>query len=155
MKKFIKNNKGLLIGLGVVLLLVLFTILQETNKSTEVEIDESALSAEMSTWLNDTRSDEYVVTVIGMTTCPHCQNYKPVIEEVSKNENIKLYFFEADTITNEADNKALENAYELENYEGSVPYTFITKNGEFIADNVGGMDKDATLNFLRENNVIK
>ena len=156
MKKFWKNNKGLIIGIGAVILLVLFTILQDNSKEEKViEIDESLLSAEMSDWLNSTREDKYVVTVIGMTTCPHCQNYKPVITSVSDNENLNLYFFEADTITNAEDNNALENAYELENYEGSVPYTFVTKNGEFVCDTVGGMDEKGTNDFLRSCGVIE
>lgn len=154
MKKFLNNNKGLLIGVSVVLLLVIFTLLQNTNTTSGKDFDESLLGTEVSEWLNKTREDDFVVTVLGMTTCPHCQNYKPVIEGVTNDEDLNLYFFEIDTVTNEDDFNALENAYNLENYEGAVPYTFITKNGEFVCDTVGAMDVENTKSFLKSCGVL-
>ena len=105
-------------------------------------------------WIVESKKEEPVVTIIGMTSCGHCQAYKPVIEKLAEQEGFKLYFFETDDLSIE-DAEIVENEYEFETFENLVPFTFIVKGGEVIAENTGYESETAVKEFLRNNGVIK
>lgn len=142
------NNKAkwLLVGAIVVLLAVVCFI--SVNEPPAVDPAEK-----MSSWIEDTKADQYVVTVIGLTYCQHCKNYNPVISSIANSENIKLYWFDIDNMDN-ASSSILTDTYNFEQYTGASPYTAITKNGEVIAEYVGGMGEEDTRAFLKENGVL-
>ena len=105
-------------------------------------------------WYKDVSSEEKVVTVIGSTSCPHCQEYKPVIKKMAKEYEFKLYFFESDKLSEEEMN-ILEKTYDLVDYQGHVPFTFIIKDNEYVTGKEGYSNKEATIEYLKENGVIK
>ena len=159
----LKKNIGVIIVVVIVTLLCVFAMLTEAGKEDNnssggnVEINLDALSSDMLAWHEATQKDKYVVTVIALSYCGYCKEYKPVIQEITDDENIPFYYFDIDTLNETApeDANALQYAYDLENYTGSSPYTFITKNGEFIGDRVGAMDKETTISFLNSLGVVK
>ena len=102
----------------------------------------------------DTEKEEPVVTILGLTTCGHCQSYKPVIEKLADKYGFKLYFFELDEL-NESDRLLVEKTYKLETYATSVPFTYIVKKGEVIAEDTGFENRNKTLDFLKQHQVIK
>ena len=146
MKKFL-SKYGVVVG--VVLALGLFIVLSVLIKEEPIK----EMSSNMEEWLADTASDEYVVTVIAQTTCSHCINFKPVMQKANNEYEFKLYWLEADELTNN-DYNALTGTYDLEDYSGT-PYTFITKNGEVLDHLSGERDYDTLIEFLEENNVIE
>lgn len=157
MKKFWKKYQGAII---VVVLLALFgTLILLTGggklKTGKDDIDISKLSEEGKAWVDATETDEYVVTVLAQTTCSHCIAFKPVIEGLKEKYNFNLYWWEVNELyeSNETDYKAVTEYYNLKSYNGT-PHTFITKNGELIAEQGGEMDEESLLNFLKEKNVI-
>lgn len=105
-------------------------------------------------WLAATQTDDYIITVLALTTCQYCQAYKPIITQIAKDYDLKLYFYEVDSLSNE-ESAILTSSYELKNYEGYVPFTFVLKDGEVQGDNTGYLDEEGTMNFLREVGVIK
>lgn len=105
-------------------------------------------------WYTDIMKDETVVTVIGSTDCPHCQEYKPVIYDLAEKKNFKFYFFELEDLSQE-DITILTTTVELQSFDGSVPYTFITKSGKFVVDTVGYMNESVLETFLLENKVYE
>ena len=131
--------------------MVAFTILKEKSEKTDTNLN---ISDDISSWVADSKTDQSVVAVIALSTCHYCAQYKPIITEIAEENSLKLYWFEIDTL-NEADSSALTSTYSLTQYSGSSPYTFITKNGEFINDVVGYMPKEDTLTFLKDNGVIE
>lgn len=98
-------------------------------------------------WMNTVNSNEYVINVIAASWCPHCQNYKPIIMDVAKKLKIKLYFIESDKLSSD-DYKAYTTTYELSEYDGNVPFTFITHKGNVLGERVGEMGLDETINFI-------
>lgn len=149
MKKFFEKNwKKILIAVLLVAfaLLVMFTEEVPTNNVVEYP--------DVSSWKEETSADKPVVTVLALSTCGYCQNYQPVIEKLQEEYDFVLYWYEIDGVS-DADYSTLMSTYELKNYEGSVPYTFITKDGEFVADTIGGMEEATTLKFLKDNEVIE
>lgn len=120
---------------------------------SEVKLEELDLSIKVQSWLTDTKSDEYVVTVLAQTWCPHCNVYKPTIEGLQNEYNFKLYWFDIDELTT-VDSNTIKNTYELTHYSGT-PYTFVIKNGEFISFNSGNRSYEDTLNYLIASNVLE
>lgn len=151
MSKETKSNlfTSTIIGFGLWLFIGL-SFLIKVNEPPVVEPKEYTVSQ----WLIDTQEDEPVVTVMGLTTCGYCQSYKPVIESLAQQYGFNLYFFESDALEYE-DAVALEETYELKEYENRVPFTFIVKDGKVIAESTGFENKAETIKFLTKNEVIK
>lgn len=125
------------------------------DESTELKtVDVKLASDTIKNWYNDLNSGAGVVTVIASSTCPHCKNYKPIITEVCEKENIKLYFFESDELS-EDDYTILTNSINLKNYEGYVPYTFIVKDRNLVLDHTGEQDETATRDMLKEAGLLE
>lgn len=133
---------------AVLCLFVAFSFLVKTNKEPSSEPLNS-----VATWVNDVNGDESVVTVIASSTCPHCQNLKPVITASASKHNYKLYFFEADTLS-EDDYELLSSTIELEGYEGYVPYTFVVNNKKFMGSHTGEMSDSELTEFLTQTEVL-
>ncbi len=108
----------------------------------------------VSKWLEAYENGEDLVTVLASSTCQHCQKLKPIITASSEKYGYKLYFFEADTLS-EDDYNTLTTTIELEDYEGYVPYTFIISNKKFIGSHTGEMEDDALTDFLKETKILK
>lgn len=134
---------------------------EDNNESTEGEKPDSPLiqprevesnySETITNWYEETKEDKYVITVLGATYCGYCKEFKPIIENVSDETGITLKWFYVDEIGDE-DSNAIETLYNLQE-TGSVPYMFITKNGELVTYNVGYLDKTNLLSFLKEKNI--
>lgn len=122
------------------------------NKYKTVDITDC--SDRIAKWYTDIINGKTVVTVIASTSCPHCQAYKPVIEDLADKEEFIMYFFESDQLES-ADYNALTNTFTLEGYQGYVPYTFVASNGEFVGDTTGGMDEAGLVDFLTEHKVLE
>lgn len=122
------------------------------EEKSEVNLDEVDLSTNVQNWLKDTKSNEYIVTVLAQTWCSHCNNYKPVVEALQSEYNFKLYWFDMDELPT-IDSNTIKNTYELNHYSGT-PYTFVIKNGKFVSFNSGERNYEDTLNYLIASNVI-
>lgn len=104
-------------------------------------------------WFNETKKDEYVVTVIGSATCNHCMEYKPVINKLSKKNKFKLYFFVKEKMEEEEYSKLISSYEEL--VHEYVPFTAIIKNGKVINTVTGFESESKTIEYLKEQGVIK
>ena len=45
--------------------------------------------------------------------------------------------------------------FELENFDGGVPFTFIVKDGKVVSDTTGYSTEDSVIKFLKTNEIIK
>ena len=108
-------------------------------------------------WYNDVMSGKEVITVYGASYCSHCQDYYPVITKLAKKYDLNLYFFEVDTLSKEDPDAydVLMNSFEITDYKESVPFTYIMKYKEYKAYTEGYLSREYTLNFLKDNGVIK
>ena len=108
----------------------------------------------ISKWLEEYNNGETLVTVIASSTCPHCKNLKPIITASSNKYGYKLYFFEADTLS-EDEYKILSTTVELKGYEGYVPYVFTIVDKKLTNSTTGEMSDTELTKFLKEAKVIK
>lgn len=152
------KKKKLFTIIGIVLAVIIFLglsfLIDVSGNDTLSNNNSSETTADIESWYNKSTNGDEIVTVIASSECPHCQEYKPVIEQLASEKGFELYFFEADYLE-EVDYTMLTGTFELSNYTGAVPYTFIVKDGKFVADTVGYLDEDTTIDFLKENNIIK
>jgi thiol-disulfide isomerase/thioredoxin len=123
------------------------------NGKEENNKNETAEEYKVSEWVKDVK-DKTVVTVLASTTCPHCQAYKPTITKLARDNNFVLYFFEVDSLTTDEQN-IVTSTFDLTNFEGAVPFTFIVKNGKVVSDTVGFSTEEETVKFLKTNGIIK
>ena len=140
---------GTIIGTGIWVFIALSFLISVNGTGPSQEKEYSVAD-----WIVETKKSEPVVTVIGMTSCGHCQAYKPVIERLAEEEGFKLYFFETDALSQE-DSEIVETEYEFETFENLVPFTFIVKEGKVIAENTGFGGEGEIVKFLLNNGVIK
>ena len=105
-------------------------------------------------WYNDVTSGKEVVTVIGGSFCPHCQEYKPIIKKIANKYKFNFYFFEIDLMEQE-DKEIIENTYQLTDFTDNIPFTFIVKNNQYITGKTGFSTEDDIKNFLKEQKIIK
>lgn len=144
-----KNYKLLIcIGLCVLFLSLTFMISKNTINPNKIEIPKISVDE----WISETRKDQYIVTVIGSSTCPHCQEYKPIIAKESVKHKFKMYFFEGDTL-NSDENSKLISSYEGMEHE-YIPFTVITKKGKIIYTIEGSLNEKEIEKMLKENGVI-
>ena len=148
MTKFLKKYKAVLI-IGV--LLILFVLMSILLKNTSVPIKGNE---DLSTWVDDAKNNEFVVTVVGASWCSNCQVYKPIMQTVKDKYDLNVYFFEADLL-GEEEEKIVSNTFELTDRTDGIPYTAVISKGKVIANHTGRMSKNDLIKFLKEAGVIK
>lgn len=69
------------------------------NKINVDQIEESntiysniIMNGDVNSWKQDLRSSE-AITVLGTSTCSACKSYKPILDEIASEYNLKIYFF--------------------------------------------------------------
>lgn len=135
--------KGCIVGFSIYSIFILYIATHGTNYINR-NIDE---------WYEDVNSGKLVVTIFGASYCQHCQAYKPVIQKLARKNNIDLYFYEMDTLSEE-DNERLNNSFNVGEYDG-YPYTFIMKNKELVDSYVGYQFESDIVTFLSQYMTIK
>lgn len=147
------NYKAILIAVVCILLFACISFILPSGESNETTENETSQEYSVSDWSKDVK-EKTVVTVLASTTCPHCQAYKPTITKLSKENNFVLYFFEIDSLSNDEQN-VVTSTFELKNFEGAVPFTFIVKDGKVVSDTTGFSTEEETVKYLKSNGIIK
>ena len=153
MKKFWKENKGFIIVVLSLLLIICLSLFIQGNEKEEETSGNGTYSSDLLEWLEANKGEEAVVTVIAQTTCSHCINYKPVIQKVQGEYGFKLYWFEADEMSSE-DYSTLVKTYNLQSY-GGTPHTFIVKGDKLVAEQSGEVSESTLISFLKKYSVIE
>lgn len=52
---------------------------------------------------NRLKNESDAIVIMGLASCIHCQNYKPVAKQFGKNNNTKFYYIDLAVGTNQAD----------------------------------------------------
>lgn len=116
----------------------------------EITITGDPINGKLKSWKEDINNGREVITVIASSGCPHCKEYKPVITDIANKYNIKLYFFEADLLE-QSDKDILTNIdSDKFSYAGSIPFTFVIRNNQYIGDTVGYINSGSTIYYLNK-----
>ena len=145
------ETKKILIILGVVVLFVL-TIVFLTREVEEEQIpreNPEELVARLETAL---ASESNTLVYLGITTCPACNMFGPVLEGTVERYNLKYIHFDLDLM----DSSYVFMVYDMLDLEQpSVPFIAVVNNTGIIDTQIGYMEPDAFSEFLKKNNIIE
>ena len=148
--------------IGVVLVIVVVAIFSSRGTIAEEEI-EFPLELTGKVGLNQISYDEYkkmvdngdaFIVIIERAGCTYCQQYMPIVEEVTKEKKVAINYIDTDTLSEEEFNElSTTNKYLKKNNWGTPTTLFMF--GDRIVDSISGyVDKDAVLSFLKDRVVM-
>ena len=143
--------------IGVVVLIVvlcLFTSkgnekLEEVNYPLTLNGESGLRQLTYNEYKDKVDNGDAFIVVIEREGCGYCTMYMPVVEEISKEKKIPLYYIDlADITSNEAKELERTNKYLKRNSDWGTPTTLFML-GDRVLDALGGYtDKDGVLSFL-------
>ena len=103
--------------------------------------------------LKNMKKYPYILILTG-TTCPHCKNYKPILEEVLAEHNLTAYEIDV-WVLKENDMKTVNSYLDPEKPVEGVPTTVIIDSGDMEIDRrVGGISREEIEGLLQTNGFI-
>jgi thiol-disulfide isomerase/thioredoxin len=111
----------------------------------------SFIKIDVSRFIGVLNSSELSLVYIGRPNSKSCKMYLPILESVTTEENIKVYYLNTDTIDTEKEWSMLSNSNDIFKKNWFVPATLIVKDNKVISYKMETMDKDDLLKFLDKN----
>lgn len=115
-------------------------------------------------YLEKVNSKKYTITVFGMESCNYCRKYLPIVNKVSKEYNLDIYYYVKDgegyqdimntnlTIPASCTTNNVETTY-LKGFP--KPMTIITKEGKVVGCLKGYEKEEILINELKKFNLVK
>ncbi len=97
-------------------------------------------------------SDKTFTIIITQTTCGYCKQFKPVINEYAKENNIPVYYIDIDTLSEEDSTALLSSVtYFEENSDWGTPTTLAIKDKKVLSSISGYVSETSRLDtFFKE-----
>lgn len=118
-------------------------------------------------YIRKVNSKEYTIAVFGVKDCTYCDLYLPVINNIAKEKNIDIYYFNRDEYDEDEYEKIMALDFEIPakctttGYSTSMsksfpkPMTIITKSGEFVDCIRGYVTEEKVLDMLKEYKIVR
>ncbi len=92
--------------------------------------------------------------LIARPTCSYCMQFIPILEEIVDEYGITINYFDTDTLSSEENSQFYESSslYSSDNF--GTPTLIITNNNTIKDYSIGYMEKDATIDWLKDNGII-
>ena len=97
---------------------------------------------------------ESFILCISATYCRHCKEYKPKLEDISKEYRMDIYYIDFDKYSDEEQNLFRDYV----SFDGGTPVTLFIKNGEeetTVNRINGNVSKDKIISKFKSNGFIK
>lgn len=107
------------------------------------EKKQSYIEISYETYEQKMENKEDFILFIGSTTCSHCQDFKPVLENVITDYDLKIYYIDLYKTTKEQGDKIWEDTF----LEGTPTIVFISKGKIKLFPRIEG--------YMNEENLIK
>jgi predicted bacteriocin transport accessory protein len=125
---------------------------EETNSDYDVskftEVDFAGLKSAIA-------QDGYVVVYMGVSSCPNCVNFIPVLKQAQIDYNYTTYYVDMDKITQEE----VTYIYSLDDYFdeefGYTPLIAVFKDGKFVKGRTGYTEYASYASFLEASGLKK
>lgn len=98
--------------------------------------------------------EEPALVYIGKTGCGYCEAYTPIVDEVTKAENIDYYYIDLAKLTNKEANLLYASSEVFSSEEFGTPTLMIVGGGKTITYQIGYQEKDALIAFLTNAGII-
>lgn len=139
-----KNNNKIIVICGIILLIIIVVLFYiKYNKKQLIELTYTEL-------VNKINNKDSFVLCISRTTCSHCYDYKPKLNEVAKEYKINIFYIDVDKYNE-------EDFSNLISFDGSTPTTIFIKNGEekTTSNRINGdVSKSKIISKLKSNDFI-
>lgn len=113
-----KNKKNILI-ISILIVVALLAVIIITKEKHLIKLEYNEI-------IEKIENKENFVLCLSATECVHCQSYKPKLKKIAKEYDIKIYYSDIDTFTDEE----YENIKTKLSFDGSTPITIFFKDGE-------------------------
>ena len=98
-------------------------------------------------------SKENTIVYLGSAKCGWCSKFKPILEEIIRENNLEVVYIDLSTVSNEEYNK-ITKTVGRDNFSGT-PTTLIMNGNKVIDALKGYSEKEETVEFFKTNGFIK
>ncbi|MCI7241712.1 MAG: thioredoxin family protein [Bacilli bacterium] len=142
------NKKIFIISICSLILIILFVIaFNYYSRPRLYELDVNQVKEKID-------NKESFILCISATYCSHCKEYKPKLEDISKEYRMDIYYIDFDKYSN----KEQELFRNYVSFDGGTPVTLFIKNGEeetTVNRINGNVSKDKIISKFKSNGFIK
>ncbi len=92
--------------------------------------------------------------LIARPTCSYCTRYIPILEEIVDEYGITINYFDTDTLSSDENTQFYKSSSLYSSDDFGTPTLIITNNNKIKKYSIGYMEKDATVDWLKENGII-
>jgi len=143
-------TRGMIIGvvitmliMGIVVLLILGSNDDNGNQTLSGNATET-----MRSFHNYFNADELALIVIAQESCPFCSMYKPIVDAVAEELNVKYLYIDIDQLR--LPQAEVENIMGMLGADGGVPFSAVVKNGKVVKNWSGFAEGDNLVAHLIE-----
>lgn len=101
------------------------------------------------------KSNELAVTYFGRSDCGYCLQFLPSLQKSISEYNLKTYYVDINKLDQETANIIFALDEGFNDTLGRTPMMTITQNGKLVDIQMGSVEYDTYITFLKNNNVIK
>ncbi len=142
------NKKNFIISICSLILIILFVIaFNYYSRPRLYELDVNQVKEKID-------NKESFILCISATYCSHCKEYKPKLEDISKEYRMDIYYIDFDKYSD----KEQELFRNYVSFDGGTPVTLFIKNGEeetTVNRINGNVSKDKIISKFKSNGFIK
>ena len=141
-----KKNIILIISIILLLTIIITLIINKQEKGEFIKLNYKEIKEKIN-------NKEDFILVVSRTTCSHCLEYKPKVQEITTKYKIKAYYIDYDEDENTKD-KLLEDL----DLDGSTPITLFFKKGKqtSLMDRINGnLSKEKEIEKFKKMGFIK
>ena len=142
------NKKNFIISICSLILIILFVIaFNYYSRPRLYELDVNQVKEKID-------NKESFILCISATYCSHCKEYKPKLEDISKEYRMDIYYIDFDKYSD----KEQELFRNYISFDGGTPVTLFIKNGEeetTVNRINGNVSKDKIISKFKSNGFIK
>lgn len=142
------NKKNFIISICSLILIILFVIaFNYYSRPRLYELDVNQVKEKID-------NKESFILCISATYCSHCKEYKPKLEDISKEYRMDIYYIDFDKYSDEEQNLFRDYV----SFDGGTPVTLFIKNGEeetTVNRINGNVSKDKIISKFKSNGFIK
>jgi len=153
-----KTDIALILGVVVVIIISMFAFSNKTPK-TETPVTLSDNFGEVrqisySDYNTMVEDENTFILVVSREGCSYCESFIPIIDEVSKEEQIPVYIVDLATFTEDEATAFTESNSFLKRGDWGTPTTLVLKGTEVIDTLAGYTEKDSLIEFFDETVVV-
>lgn len=128
----------------------------DTSSSSDIPEDEQGdlNEIDIDEYLDFKEGDEASIIYIARPTCHYCQEMEPIVKNIVYEYGVEVNYLNTDELDDDGQAKLVKSDdYFSEGY--GTPLLLVVKDDEIVDIQEGLTDKDATVNFLKDNGFIE